>query len=214
MLFTIINYMYVVFLGIAICARTINKDGKVICKEIPSAVLEEVLGAAYNARYMSIGDPIAEENTGGGKRRGTNSGGALDFYVDSDLGETIDEQPAWSVKSHVESVREMGITRYKREIDYLQEWNCRSRIKWTDLGPDYFPRYLRTVECLADRCWFDMYRCRPRSFAVKILKRRRDRCVAAAPGAGKVGVAGLPRDLRELWVWEERAVSFCCDCTM
>nr|CAI5838384.1 unnamed protein product [Callosobruchus analis] len=94
--------------------------------------------------------------------------------------------------------------RFKRDLDYSQEWHCKQRIKWLDLGPDYFPRYLKSVECLSETCWFNIYKCRPRSFAVKLLKRRRDRC-SAAPVDDRRGTSGLPRELRELWVWEERA---------
>lgn len=105
-------------------------------------------------------------------------------------------------------------SRYRRDMDYLQEWHCKSRIKWTDLGLDYFPRYLRSVECLTENCWFNMYKCRPRSFTVKILKRKRDRCVPLEQPATRIGVSGLPRELKEMWVWEERAVNFCCDCSV
>ncbi|KAJ8963504.1 hypothetical protein NQ314_005583 [Rhamnusium bicolor] len=101
---------------------------------------------------------------------------------------------------------------YRRDLGYLQEWHCNSRIKWTDLGPDYFPRYLRSVECLAENCWFNIYKCRPKSFTVKVLKRKRDKCIIAGSGT-KTGISSLPKELKELWVWEERAVNFCCDCT-
>lgn len=109
-------------------------------------------------------------------------------------------------------------------------WECDMRVKWTDLGLDYFPRFLRTVECVKTHCFYGRYTCQPRSFTVKLLRRRRGRCVRnAAEGAGagqttrnatrsdqpkyKTGVDGLPVELRELWVWEERAVNFCCDCS-
>lgn len=50
------------------------------------------------------------------------------------------------------------------------------------MGPDYFPRYMRSVECLVGKCWFNIYTCKPRGFTVKILKRRKDRCVVADIG--------------------------------
>ncbi|XP_023029928.1 protein trunk isoform X2 [Leptinotarsa decemlineata] len=175
-------------------------------------VLEETLGAAYNPRYMSIDEPAKTVTSSDNRKRTTKE--VLDFYVDQDFSETIEDGPAWMIKNHV------GLTmggfshkRYKRGINYKQEWQCLSEVKWIDLGLDYFPRYLRTVECLTKKCWFGMYQCKPRSFTVKILKRRKNRCVAAAPGT-IVGVRGLPISLKELWVWEERAVNFCCDCSM
>ncbi|KAG5890407.1 hypothetical protein JTB14_026288 [Gonioctena quinquepunctata] len=217
MVFTI-NYVFVVFLGMVMCAPPIKKSDKVYCSEIPSLVLEEILGAAYNARYMSIDEPVIHSSDQNGKRMTT--GDDLDFSVDSEFSETIEDQPAWAITNHVvetlgeyDHKRYVEKERYRRSSDYKQEWHCKSRIKWIDLGPDYFPRYLRSVECLADKCWFDIYKCKPRSFTVKILRRRRNRCVTAAPGT-KIGMAGLPNSLKELWVWEERAVSFCCDCSM
>ena len=88
-------------------------------------------------------------------------------------------------------------------------WECEAKIKWLDLGYDYYPRYLRTVECTRHACFYGHFTCTPRSFTVKILRRRRGECVEAT---NKVGINGLHNDLRELWVWEERAVNFCCDC--
>lgn len=54
-------------------------------------------------------------------------------------------------------------------------------------------------------------KCGPRTLRVKLLKRLRGRCVEPPEGA-TVGDAGLPQELVENWVWEERAVVFCCDC--
>ncbi|CAG9863899.1 unnamed protein product [Phyllotreta striolata] len=203
------TYFCVEFFSIITCASTFNRDGKVICNEIPSEVLEEVLGAAFNARYMSIDQPAEEANQNG--KRTTREG--ADFYVDSDFKEDIEDGPAWSLMNHAARVRDIRDTRWKRSSEYEQEWHCRSRIKWTDLGRDYFPRYLRSVECLSHDCWFNLYKCKPRSFTIKILKRMRNKCATAGPGT-KIGNVGLPRDLKEMWVWEERAVNFCCDCTI
>ncbi|XP_018573878.1 protein trunk [Anoplophora glabripennis] len=191
------------------CVPRLDKQGKVPCTELSEVILEETLGAAFNARYMSIDMPSLEVSKNFKRKVGYD----LDFYVDSEYEDDSDEQPAWSVTNHVEETKNIfSNNRYRRDMDYLQEWHCKSRIKWTDLGPDYFPRYLRSVECLTESCWFNMYKCRPRSFTVKILKRKRDRCVPSAQGP-RTGASGLPRELRELWVWEEKAVNFCCDCS-
>ncbi|VEN42209.1 unnamed protein product [Callosobruchus maculatus] len=205
------DFVYVLFLlsTIGVCASPINKDGKPECEEMPEYELEEILGPAYNARYMSLTPPPPEDESRLGAKRGIVSD-AVDFYVAHDLEVEIETRPAWAVTNHVEAAREQSF-RFKRDLDYSQEWHCKQRIKWLDLGPDYFPRYLKSVECLSETCWFNIYKCRPRSFAVKLLKRRRDRCTAA-PDDDRIGSSGLPRELRELWVWEERAVTFCCDC--
>jgi len=77
-------------------------------------------------------------------------------------------------------------------------WQCNSEIIWTDLGSNYFPRYLRTTRCTTENCWYGHFKCRPKAFTVNVLKRIRDSC--------KDGVDG------QAWVYEERAVSFCCEC--
>lgn len=90
-------------------------------------------------------------------------------------------------------------------------WECEAKIKWLDLGHDYYPRYLRTVECTRHSCFYGHFTCKPRSFTVKILRRRKGECVQTR---NRIGISGLPGELKELWVWEERAVNFCCDCAV
>lgn len=241
-----------------------------ICSRLPATVLTDVLGAAYNARYMSIDSPVAASQNDATdaadveteesynryavnaleRRRGANS--YRPFYVDDTYVSEISDQPAWEVK-HVTTVgaasSAAAATRRKRQLDSgvddfsadadinvangtrpgrairmdvrkiaapppgERPWKCEAKIKWLDLGIDYFPRYLRTVECTKQFCWYGHYECRPRSFTVKILRRRNGECVSTER-LHKIGVDGMPGELRELWVWEERAVNFCCDCAI
>ncbi|XP_044757869.1 protein trunk [Coccinella septempunctata] len=185
-----------------------KEDSK--CGEIPKEILEEVLGASYNPRYMSIDPPVETAPTGTGMKRASNF--EMDFYVDDTHYEELAGDPAWMVKNHVkiQGVKHHS-RRFKRSVKRRQEWQCDSVIVWKDLGPDYFPRFLRTVECTQSDCWYSLFRCEPRSFTVKILRKKKNLCVLAERGM-IIGYSGLPRDLRELWVWEERAVNFCCDC--
>lgn len=183
----------------------------VLCSELSEGILKDILGAAYNSRYMSILPPgeDAEDFNESMKR---HSPMMPTFYVDQDFAEELgNDEPAWKVH-HLEA-HGMGHSRAKRRVAPYRQWECPSKIAWTDLGPDYYPRYLRSVECLTKNCWYGHYVCKPRSFTVKILKRRKGRCVFSDEGS-KVGEDGLPQDLRELWVWEERAVNFCCDCSL
>ncbi|XP_050045955.2 protein trunk [Dermacentor andersoni] len=101
--------------------------------------------------------------------------------------------------------------RGRRHDGVKKPWGCESRMEWLDLGEDRFPRYLRTVRCMGEACWFTHFQCKGRAFTVNVLKR-----VAAQPacgGEGRTSPENLPGDLREKWVFEERAVTFCCDCT-
>lgn len=101
--------------------------------------------------------------------------------------------------------------RGRRHDGAKKPWGCESRMEWLDLGEDRFPRYLRTVRCMGEACWFTHFQCKGRAFTVNVLRR-----VAALPacgGDGRTSSENLPDDLREKWVFEERAVTFCCDCT-
>lgn len=162
------------------------------------------------------------------------------FYVDDTYAMELSDKPAWEVVAHVAeevesepskrslqenpliaSLQQNNTSRIqrsngRRRNDGTQQqqqikrpWECEAKIKWLDLGYDYYPRYLRTVECTRHACFYGHFTCTPRSFTVKILRRRRGECVQTK---NSIGIDGLPGDLRELWIWEERAVNFCCDC--
>lgn len=77
-------------------------------------------------------------------------------------------------------------------------WQCDSQVIWSDLGDNYYPRFLRNVRCTSEKCWFGHFICKPKAFTVNVLKRVRDSCKDGA-------------DNRQ-WVFEERAVTFCCEC--
>ncbi|XP_050070752.1 protein trunk [Anopheles maculipalpis] len=228
------------------------------CEQLPPPVLTEILGPAFNPRYMSIEEPPVAEN---GVDQ-SNPAGKRDaepfppFYVDDKYSLELSHKPAWEVKHVSESIPHgelVGQVRTRRDLfndildklepattsaasteDTTQQrtarsfggkgrsrttgsggtprpWECEAKIRWIDLGPEYFPRFLRTVECTRQNCWYGHYSCQPRSFTVKILRRRTGECVQS-DRLRRIGVDGLPGELRELWVWEERAVNFCCDC--
>ncbi|XP_052888935.1 protein trunk [Anopheles moucheti] len=228
------------------------------CEQLPPPVLTEILGPAFNPRYMSIEEPPVAES--GGDQ--SNPAGKRDaepfppFYVDDKYSLELSHKPAWEVKHVADPIPQGelvgGRVRTRRDLfnDILatleqgatsaehdgaqsarsvrsfggkgrtrssstggtpRPWECEAKIRWIDLGPEYFPRFLRTVECTRQNCWYGHYSCQPRSFTVKILRRRTGECVQS-DRLRRIGVDGLPGELRELWVWEERAVNFCCDC--
>jgi hypothetical protein len=212
--------------------KIVQEDVKepVSCDEVPDNMLNNILGPAFNRRYMSLEPPRPEEDfSNQNGKRGTEN--VPPFYVDDTFALELSNLPAWEVSSHaiqrnpdlpanlVESENGTIVKRdlngmapkYKRGRNAAQKrpWECEARIHWIDLGRDYYPRYLRTVECTKHLCWYGHYTCQPRSFTVKLLRRRRGECV---PTKNKIGISGMPGDLRELWIWEERAVNFCCDC--
>lgn len=156
------------------------------------------------------------------------------FYVDDTYAMDLSDKPAWEVMHLSEKEKENNRKKLDEVTDKKNEtrvqrsnsrrktedanqqpqskrpWECEAKIKWLDLGYDYYPRYLRTVECTRSACFYGHFTCTPRSFTVKILRRRRGECVQTK---NNVGIDGLHGDLKELWIWEERAVNFCCDCS-
>lgn len=187
---------------------------------------------------MSVGPPMVQEET-----EFSNAAGKRDakdfkpFYVDDTYAMDLSDKPAWEVmhlsefekaenlkhlsegSERVESnstrVQRSNNRRKSEDMSQQQQqskrpWDCEAKIKWLDLGYDYYPRYLRTVECTHSACYYGQYACTPRSFTVKILRRRRGECVETH---NNVGINGLHGDLKELWIWEERAVNFCCECS-
>jgi protein trunk len=187
-------------------------------------------------RYMSIDQPPVDEEldpkmNAAGKREAQDF---KPFYVDDTFAEDLSDKPAWEVMHLSELEKEtqkrrlneapgsnqLNTTRVQRSNNRRKSegeseqkkwpWQCEAKIKWLDLGHDYYPRYLRTVECTSHSCFYGHYTCKPRSFTVKILRRRRGECVQTK---NNVGIDGLHGDLKELWIWEERAVNFCCDCS-
>ncbi|KRZ13261.1 Protein trunk [Trichinella zimbabwensis] len=82
-------------------------------------------------------------------------------------------------------------------------WTCEEQANWIDLGESRFPRFVRSVTCSSDRCFYGHYRCRPRAFTVKILRRLTTNCINDDNG-----------QLVEPWVFEEFALNLCCQCTV
>uniref|UniRef100_A0A182KAZ0 Trunk n=1 Tax=Anopheles christyi TaxID=43041 RepID=A0A182KAZ0_9DIPT len=233
------------------------------CEQLPPPVLTEILGPAFNPRYMSIEEPPVAEGSDHANPAGKRDAEPFPpFYVDDTYSLELSNKPAWEVKHVSESIPHSdGDARVRTRRDLFNDiletmepadttsatalepteddqtqssravrsfggkgrtrsaatggsprpWECEAKIRWIDLGPEYFPRFLRTVECTRQKCWYGHYSCQPRSFTVKILRRRTGECVQS-DRLRRIGVDGLPGELRELWVWEERAVNFCCDC--
>uniref|UniRef100_A0A336LSK6 CSON003225 protein n=1 Tax=Culicoides sonorensis TaxID=179676 RepID=A0A336LSK6_CULSO len=209
------------------------------CESLPENLLVKILGSAYNPRYMSVNVPVItsdhEPQVIGGKRGVAEND--PDFYVDDEFQMDLSNKPAWQVNFITEtnknsqkmkrSVSSENLNRktrnsgnYYRSDKQLQRekpWFCESKIRWHDLGPDYYPRWLRTVECVKHDCWYGKATCKPKSFTVKILKRQQGKCVTAE-GLSSLDLPNQEKKPEnthlEVWTWEERAVNFCCDCAL
>ena len=99
-----------------------------------------------------------------------------------------------------------------------EPWQCQSELIWEDLGADHYPRYIRRVKCIQTKCYNDFYQCQERAFTIKVLRRVGDRCTpvySATMVEDANGGTGFKRQLlryEQEWIFEERALSFCCEC--
>lgn len=104
-------------------AKFSNKNfDNINCSGMTEMELREILGPAYNPRYMSIQEPqkvtSIDEKTG---LKRTIGDFAPNFYVDGDFGTNLDENdddiallPAWSTKYSLEDVIDYNRSREKR----------------------------------------------------------------------------------------------------
>lgn len=250
---------------------TIDDKKRQKCEELPEMILAELLGEAYNSRYMSVNRPVTGDDV---RSDYPNANDAYtlskrkveslpSFYVEEKHSIELSEKPAWDIRGHIEDLgsqinrnrrrkraisivndrnkiepdnaakidettdvdNESLMTRNKRAYGRnggmhtndnskkLYPWKCDASIKWVDLGPDYFPRFLRTIECTKNYCWYKIFVCKPKSFAVKVLHRRKGLCADAA-NLRKISSFEFRGEFGEVWKWEEVAVNFCCDCAV
>ncbi|XP_017775663.1 PREDICTED: protein trunk-like [Nicrophorus vespilloides] len=178
-----------------------------ICKKTPDEVLKQSLDGVFNERYMRTelpNDTFALDMVDGPKR---NADPALSFYVDEDYSREIQDVKPDSLLGRFLYGTSKNLV--KRNANRKKKWECDKEISWLDLGPDYYPRFLRSMKCFGT-CWFSNI-CKPRSVTVKLLRRKIGDCVVIKRG-NKVGMEGLPVELREKWVWEEKNINYCCDC--
>lgn len=261
-------------------AEAYEKDNRIAtnCQELSNTILVELLGEAYNSRYMSVNRPIVSDDVqskyADDSRKSSYSvmkrkaEDVPSFYVDESHMMELSEMPAWDVKTHAvaeaesqsskrrrrRSIADIPVStlsdttssrgnnltvaenstddsetaRYKRaygrngansagssnsDSRQAYPWKCEATVKWVDLGPEYFPRYLRNVECAKHYCWYKVFMCKPKSFAIKILHRRKGKC-ADAGNLKKITSYGFSSQYGEVWRWEEVAINFCCDCAI
>ena len=235
-------------------SSNVDADGiiemKVKCIEFNQKELMNILGFSYNTRYMSIQRPreIKEPEF---MAEGISSGYVKDepedenstfripsFDVPPDYKQLINpavgaiQTPDWEYDyTRFETLGkpdedQNSEKRVKRSVKL--PWDCEEQIMWTDLGQNYFPRYIRSRECTSKKCFNGQFKCKQKSFTVRVLKRWTDSCkyYRKASESEKDArekleqfyerrkVSGVPQNLLEVWDWEERAVGFCCQCTM
>lgn len=88
-------------------------------------------------------------------------------------------------------------------------WTCETKYEWKDMGSDHYPRFVRTAECKSRVCFNGFFRCRPRRYKTKVLKR----VTPADTTSCEDDDVSLPETLRSNWKFITVTINLCCDCT-
>ncbi|VDI65194.1 Hypothetical predicted protein [Mytilus galloprovincialis] len=94
---------------------------------------------------------------------------------------------------------------YDKRSESLEErpCDCETRVEWTDLGENVYPRHLRETKCISTHCWFGHSRCNPILYTVKVLTNN------PLPFVDPM----LPEGLRSDWTFVDKTVSVGCLCS-
>ncbi|KAH8287951.1 hypothetical protein KR018_009293, partial [Drosophila ironensis] len=203
------------------------------CAELSTQSLSRILGQAFNPRYMSI-DPPGESEEKSHQLGYKRSSYELPFYADTDT-ISVSNFPAWETNHfalvgrkeappggkgrsrrtlHTRSAFMDRVGHARMDGFKQRPWECSSKINWIDLGLNYFPRYIRSIECVAKKCWYDHFNCKPKSFTIKVLRRKTGSCIRINDKLILITAESFKNDYTQLWIWEEIAVNFCCECVM
>ncbi|CAG7726332.1 unnamed protein product [Allacma fusca] len=99
----------------------------------------------------------------------------------------------------------------KRETttEGILPWTCETKYEWRDMGADHYPRFVRTAECKSKVCVRGFFRCKPRRYKTKILKR----ISGPESSSCEEDDVSLPETLRSNWRFITVTINLCCDCT-
>lgn len=149
--------------------------------------------------------------------------------------EVVSELPAWDIVWNMLNAGEM---RYRREPIELKldlddppspstpspksngfrgrwpsdrvPWRCESQYEWMRLPMDFYPRFLRSVQCTRRTCWLHgNYECTARRASVQLLQRHIGGGCADAANLRQYGFGGATA---EQWRWVQAEVNVYCEC--
>lgn len=160
-----------------------------ICRNINDDLisrLQTLMGDSYNPNRMVI------------KRNHIPQNESLNY----ETGNILELIPFMYKRQHHKSKRSQVIKPFSPELPL--PWSCEGRVAWRDLGPDYFPRYIREVECAQRTCWYSHYKCRAKPYTLKVLKRNSIAC-------NRSDAASL--DISVLWGFHDIETTLSCECS-
>ncbi|KAK6188904.1 hypothetical protein SNE40_004984 [Patella caerulea] len=85
-------------------------------------------------------------------------------------------------------------------------WECKMDSKWQRMKVGFFPTYVQTGRCLTNKCFYRLYDCIPKKYAIKLLKRDPDQC-------NPLPTIGLNATYEERWFFVRHYVTVGCDCS-
>lgn len=88
-------------------------------------------------------------------------------------------------------------------------WRCETRRKWLQLPIEYYPRYLRSVQCSRPSCWYGNYECKARRMTVYVLQRQ---LAGGCADATKLQKHGFTDNRAEIWRWVKADINYYCEC--
>lgn len=178
-----------------------------MCAVLKVSVLTTLQKMAFNEDFMSIDipTPIDKKDRSVIIKRGAPLLNKL-LQPKATIN-AVDEMPtlyAW------ENISFSPLPRIKRNYD-RSSWDCGEMVEWMDLGEEYFPRYVRSVKCSCDTCWYASYRCRPRSFPIYMLRKVEKECIPV-PEALHLLLEVESGEYVQSWVWDSMYIDTNCDC--
>lgn len=128
----ILILLFVICVNLIFCAN-VNRRKMTSCSQIPDEVLGEILGPAYNSRYMSIDIPpevdTNQQNPGIKRAPAT----IPEFYVDDGFSREFGDIPAWKT-SHIEQEKSLS----KREVGDFKKYNAKENISHLNYDGSFY----------------------------------------------------------------------------
>ena len=191
--------------------QTVINDTVIMFRNLPcrpksDSELAQQLGESFSSQRMSL-DEIPEEESS--LLQSTTGDRDLDVYLkDDDLLLTRrNSQHSQSNSRRTrnrESRKHLRHSRRKRHHKKLP-WSCEMKTVWKRMKQGVFPPYIKTGECVQKKCMHRMYRCKPKKYVVKILKRDVNSC-------NPVPTSTLEGTYEESWKVDHYLVTVCCEC--
>ncbi|ESO88359.1 hypothetical protein LOTGIDRAFT_234654 [Lottia gigantea] len=79
-------------------------------------------------------------------------------------------------------------------------WECKMKPDWQRMKTGFFPTYVQTGRCQTSKCFYRLYDCIPKKYAIKLLKRDPDQC-------NPIPTIGLNATYEERWFFVRHYVT-------